>query len=145
MTKVDKEVVYRWLSEAREALDEMKSLLSMDVASFINDRRSRYSLRYVVVLVVEALADIAIAILEKDFDTVVQTYREAFLKLAEKGIVNVDTAKAMAKLASLRNIIVHRYCAIDDLKISETAKGSGISVVEKFMQEVVRYIEAKDP
>ena len=67
MTRVDKEVVKRLINEAEEALDEIKKILAVDLNIFVNNRSLRYSLRYSIVMVVEALADLAVAILEKDF------------------------------------------------------------------------------
>nr|WP_245534193.1 HepT-like ribonuclease domain-containing protein [Thermofilum pendens] len=74
-----------------------------------------------------------------------ESYAEAFLKLGEKGVVSMETAMKMAKLASLRNIIVHRYWAIDDARILNEAKGSGTKAVREFIDEVLRYVETKDP
>jgi uncharacterized protein YutE (UPF0331/DUF86 family) len=50
--------------------------------------RARYSLRYSVVVVFEALADLSVAILEKDFSEDVESYREAFLKLTNHGVIS---------------------------------------------------------
>ena len=109
MTRVNKEVIKRLINEAEEALDEIKKILAVDLSSFVNNRSLRFSLRYSIVMVVEALADLAVAILEKDFGVAVESYRDAFLRLAEKGVINAEIARSMVRLAGLRNIIVHRY------------------------------------
>jgi uncharacterized protein YutE (UPF0331/DUF86 family) len=67
VTRVDKEVVKRLINEAEEALDEIKKILAVDLSIFVNNRSLRYSLRYSIVMVIEALTDLAVAILEKDF------------------------------------------------------------------------------
>lgn len=85
------------------------------------------------------------AILEKDYGVAPRSYREAFIKLAEKGVVRPGLALKMADLASLRNLIVHRYWGIDDIKIYESARSSGVGVIEEFISEVRRYVETKDP
>lgn len=51
----------------------------------------------------------------------------------------------MAKLASLRNLIVHRYWTIDDLRIYKEAKQNGLEAVERFVKEATNYVEAKNP
>ena len=145
MSKVNKEVVRRLISEAREALEEVREISTMDLNEFVRSRRARFSLRYSVVLSLESLTDLAVAILEKDFDVMAESYREAFLKLAEKGIVNAELAESMARLAGLRNMIVHRYWTIDDTRIYHSARGSGVRAVEDFVEEVRRYVEAEDP
>jgi len=129
----------------REALEEVRSVTSMSVDDFVRSRTARFSLRYSVVMLVEALADVAVLILEKDFGEAAESYREAFLKLAEKGVVSAEAAEKMTALAGLRNLIVHKYRAVDDMRIYRDARGSGVEAVEKFILEVLRYVEASDP
>ncbi|MEM2186698.1 MAG: HepT-like ribonuclease domain-containing protein [Thermofilaceae archaeon] len=143
MTRVDREVFNRFMREALDALNEVKSIVSMDVDEFLADRRARYSLRYCIVVMVEALADLSVTILEKDFNDAAESYREAFFKLASHRVISLDTCNSMAKLASLRNQVVHRYWAIDDLRIYREAREGGIEAVERFIKEVEEYVEAK--
>ncbi len=145
VTRVDKEVVKKLISEAEEALDEIRKILAIELSSFVGNRSLRFSLRYCVIMVVEALADLAVAILEKDFGVAVESYRDAFLRLAEKGVISAETAQSMTRLVGLRNILVHRYWSVDDMRIYNDAKRSGVKAVEKFMEEALSYVEAKDP
>jgi len=127
-----------------EAIEEVGGITSLDVESFPKDRRARFSLRYSIVLIVESLADIAVAILEKDFNEIVESYRDAIIKLRDKGLLGRRVAESIARLVSLRNLIVHRYRVVDDLKIYESAKNSGVESIERFIEEVSRYVEVKD-
>jgi len=132
MTRVDRGVVEKLLRDAREALEEVRSVTSMSVDVFAGSRTARFSLGYSVVVLVEALADVAVLILEKDFGEAVESYREAFLKLAEKGVISAGVAERMAALAGLRNLIVHRYWAVDDMKVYRDARGSVVEAAERF-------------
>jgi uncharacterized protein YutE (UPF0331/DUF86 family) len=127
-----------------EAIEEVGGITSLDVESFPKDRRARFSLRYSIVLIVESLADIAVAILEKDFNEIIESYRDAIMKLRDKGLLGRRVAESIARLVSLRNLIVHRYRVVDDLKIYESAKNSGVESIERFIEEVSRYVEVKD-
>lgn len=144
MTKIDKNVFQKLVREVAEAIEEVREIISLDVDSFLNDRRARFSLRYSIVLIVESLADIAVAILEKDFNEVVESYRDAIMKLRDKRVLESRVAESIARLVSLRNLIVHRYWVVDDLKIYESAKSSGIENIERFIEEVSKYVEVKD-
>lgn len=144
MTWVDKQNFNRLVSEVVDALDEVKSIVSMDIGKFSVDRRARYSLRYSLIVIVEALADLSVSILEKDFNEDVESYREAFLKLASHGVISFNTSQNMVKLASLRKQIVHRYWTIDDLRIYKEAKENGLEAVERFTKELTKYVEAKN-
>ena len=98
LTKIDRGIVEKLVREAREAIDEVRSLASMSLNDFIRSRIARFSLRYSIVMVVEALTDLAVAILEKDFNERVETYREIFVKLAEKGVISADIARSLTRL-----------------------------------------------
>jgi len=145
VTKINKELFNRRIEEAYEALEEIREITGMRLDDFMKSRRARFSLRYSIVLLVEALADLAVAILEKDFGVVSESYRDAFFGLSEKGVVGAETVQSMIGLVALRNMIVHRYWKVDDTRIYDVARKNGIGVVEKFISEVSRYVEAKDP
>jgi len=145
VTKIDKRTARRLLSEAREALEELKELVSRGREQVLRDRTLIFSMRYSVILMVEALADLSFAILEKDFGECPEGYRDAFARLAKRGVVKPSLAEGMRRLASLRNLIVHRYWAVNDERIYEEAVGGGIGIVEEFVAEVSNYVEAKDP
>ena len=146
MTNVSREAFNRYIGEALEALSEAKEIVyGKSVDEFLGNRRDRFALRYAIVLIVEALADLAIAILEKDFNVVPSGYREAFLLLAEKGVVGAELAGWMERMSALRNIIVHRYWVVDDARIYREAREGGLEAVEAFIREVERYGEVKDP
>jgi uncharacterized protein YutE (UPF0331/DUF86 family) len=127
-----------------EAIEEVGGIISLDVESFPKDRRARFSLRYSIVLIVESLAGIVVAILERDFNEIVESHRDAIMKLRDKGLLGRRVAESIARLVSLRNLIVHRYSIVDDLKIYESAKNSGVESIERFIEEVSRYVEVKD-
>ena len=132
------------IKEIKDGLDEVKEIIAVGLNDFIRDRSKRFAMRYSVVLVVEAAADLGVVILKRCFDEEVRSYREVFLKLAERGVVSFGVAEGMASLASLRNMIVHRYWGVDDARIYREAKHGGVSIVEGFIKEVMDYV-SKDP
>ncbi len=146
MTHIDKEYAERLLEEAREALKLARSIISRrSLDEFMADPEARYALRYTLILLVESLADLSVAILEADFGEAPASYREAFLSLSTRGITGYTLAESMARLASLRNLLVHRYWNIDDARLYRET-GENLSLVERLVEELERYVEAdKDP
>ncbi|MCY0868392.1 MAG: DUF86 domain-containing protein [Desulfurococcus sp.] len=144
MTGVDREFVEKTIREIEEGLSEIRSSVALDMESFMRDKSRRFTARYSIILIVEAAADLGIAILRQCFNEKAESYREVFVKLAEKGVLSYNTARGMSLLASLRNMIVHRYWGIDDARIYSEAKSSGIKAVESFIREVEEYV-SKDP
>ncbi|MHA1616331.1 MAG: type VII toxin-antitoxin system HepT family RNase toxin [Candidatus Njordarchaeales archaeon] len=140
MVKIDREYFENVMRELREGLEEVKKLITVGLEEFMCNRSLRFSMRYSVVLIIEAAADLGLAILKQYFEERAKSYREVFLKLAEKGVISFGVAEKMASLASLRNMIVHRYWSIDDARIYREAKSSGVDVVEKFIKEVREFV-----
>ncbi|MCE4611235.1 MAG: hypothetical protein F7B17_04600 [Desulfurococcales archaeon] len=68
MTNVPREAFNCYIGEALDALNDDKEIVyNKNFDEFLRDRRDRFVLRYAIVLIVEALADLAIAILEEGF------------------------------------------------------------------------------
>ena len=51
-------------------------------------------------LIVEAAADLSLALLKQCFGEDAGSYREVFLKLAGRGVISFDVAEGMSSLAS---------------------------------------------
>ena len=146
MTRVAGEAFERYINEALEALVEARSIIEgMGLDKFLSDKRARFALRYSIILIVESLADLALAILEKDFGVMPRSYREAFMLLGEKNVVSPTYVRVMERLAALRNMIVHRYWRIDDARIYLEASRGGLDAVEGFIEELRRYARSRDP
>jgi len=145
LTKVDRQHFYMFLREAAEAFEVAKQIVGKhDLESFMRDIEARYALRYALVLLVEALADAITLVLEADYDTAPESYREAMLLAGEIGVVSYDDAVILARLASLRNMLVHRYWRIDDDRLyRETCKG--LEVLGRVLEALKRYVETSDP
>jgi len=59
----------------------------MDLEDFMRSRSKRLAMRFSIVLIVEVVTDLGIMIL-RYFNEEVKTYREVFLKLAERGVIS---------------------------------------------------------
>ncbi len=144
MGRVDLDYLNRVVTDIRSGLAEMESIVRMGRDSFARSVRAKFSLRYTIILVVESASDIATTILEKCFSAEAESYRDCFFKLAEHGVISVETAGKMASLASLRNLVIHKYWTIDDLRIYDEAYRSGIESIKNFIREVEEFA-ARDP
>ncbi len=137
-----REQLERLLGDLREALEELGGLTERDPSEVLASRTLRFSLRYSIVMAVEAAADAALLILEKVYGEEASSYREAFLKLARRGVISAETLEGMTRLVGLGNMIVHRYWEVDDARILREARGGGLRVLERFLEEVSRFAEA---
>jgi len=100
VTSVDKEYIKNVMRDIKEALSEIKDIVSLDIKDFITSRRAKFAMRYATILLIESAADIGVTILRQCFDEEAKSYREVFKKLAERGVLTPATASGMASLAS---------------------------------------------
>jgi len=137
---VDRDFINRRIDEVSEALRYIEKLLQENESRFISDYKSRFTLRHLILTIVESAASIAMHILAEDFDEKVESYSEAFEKLSYHGVISSEIAYEMISLARLRNLIVHRYWIVNDIRIYRESKDSGISVIKEFIEEVRDYV-----
>ncbi len=144
MTKADKSLIMNLIDEILEYLSSLERICELPTDEFLSDRRNPYALRYLLIVIVESLAKISVSILEKDFGVLPRGYRESFSELYKRGVIRPSVGREMERLASLRNMLVHRYWEIDDLRLFLEAKAGGIEGIRSFIEEVRAYV-SEDP
>lgn len=136
----DEEFIKRVLGDAKEALEELRTIVSKPMSTVLRSRDLRYAMRFSVVLLVEALTDAAQHILVRCFDVEPTSYSDAMTKLGVAGVVPQGLADAAAKLARLRNLVIHRYWEVDDARIYRSAAEGGIDAVERMISVIERWV-----
>jgi len=137
---VDKEKISKLIEEIEESLRVVEKIVSLDLNAFLADVRNRYTLRLSIVEIVEAATLIGLHILREQFNDRAEGYVQVFRKLLERGILSRDTGEGMIKLARLRNLIVHRYWDVDDVRVYVEIKEVGIELVKRFIREVEEHV-----
>jgi len=116
-----------------DTVSEIKSIISIKEGVFVKERKNIFSLRYLLIEAVEAMANICNHILTRVTGQVPKGYPDCFEKLSEAKIIT-------KKLASLRNILIHKYREIDDRKVFKSAK-ENIGDFEEFLRQINKFIE----
>lgn len=115
---VDAEYLKARIIEVEEVVREIERLALKPYSILSSDEK--YSLRYQVVVLVEALGSICLHISIEGFAREPKSYPECFKLLEQKGLI--DCSEDLVKMARLRNILVHRYWSIDDAKVYDSVK-----------------------
>jgi uncharacterized protein YutE (UPF0331/DUF86 family) len=131
---IDTEYLKGQIREIRETMLELRRLTSKPYGQMPSDER--YSLRYQIVVLVEALGSLCLHIAAEDFKCEPESYSECFNLLEKRGLVGC--AEDLIKLSRLRNLVVHRYWVIDDSKVYDSIRGSS-----KCVQELVEGVSRK--
>ncbi len=104
----------------RDILDIRRSLEDFTSGgrdAFLADPRNALSVKYLLVQVVEAIADTCQHLLSRVAGVACEGYVDCILKAGEHGLLPLDLADKLRRLADLRNSIVHRYWIIDDREL----------------------------
>jgi len=119
------------ISDVLEAKAELKRLTLKSHSDMSLDEK--YSMRYHVIVLAEALGSICLHLLIEDFGYEPRSYSECFKMLEEKGVFGC--AKDLIKIMRLRNLLAHRYWIINDAKVYEAVK-KDFRCVDEFLRSV---------
>jgi len=137
---VDRDRIARLLEEIKRSLRVIETVISQSMDEFLADVRNRYTLRLSVVEIVEAAASIGLHILREQFGEDAEGYVSVFRALIERGVLPSDVGEGMIRLVRLRNLIVHRYWEVNDVRLYKEIKDEGVKLVKRFIEEVERYV-----
>jgi len=106
--------IAKGIADILEAKAEMELILSAGKGPFLADKRSSLALRYLLIEAVEAITDVCQHLLAKTKGVACSGYVDCIVKAGENGIIRVELANKLRKLADLRNSLIHRYGIIND-------------------------------
>ncbi|MBM4135799.1 MAG: DUF86 domain-containing protein [Nitrospira sp.] len=138
--EINREKINTLEKDLLDTVSEIKSITAMEDEVFIKDSKYIYSLRYLLIEAVEAMANICNHILARVAGQVPKGYPDCFEKLSDAKIITRELGDKLKKAASLRNIIIHKYWQIDDNKIFQSAK-ENISDFEEFLRQINDFIK----
>jgi len=120
------------LRDLERSLNRARELVSLSEDEFLRDYRNSYTLRMLIVEMVESIINAGLLLAREE----VETYAQVLDRLLEKGIIDASTANALKALIRLRNLIVHRYWEVDDLRIYREARAGGLDSIEGFISAI---------
>jgi uncharacterized protein YutE (UPF0331/DUF86 family) len=123
-----------------DAVSEIRALLAGEAETFVRDQKAIYSLRYLLIETVEVMANICNHILARTTGQVPKGYPDCFEKLADGGTLTKELSVKLKKMASLRNILIHRYWQIDDRRIFQSVKDN-LGDVEEFLRQINKVVK----
>jgi len=128
------------IREISETLSLAEELAQTPEGEFARSRRDRYALRMALVELAESCSRLGLEALRLRGVHSVSAYREIFKKMVELGMISPEVSEEMQRLIGLRNLIIHRYWEVDDLRVLREARLGGLDVVRRFLEEVRRNV-----
>lgn len=128
---VDASQLRQRIIEVLDAKAELRRLTLKPYAKLSLDEK--YAVRYHVIVLAEALGSICLHVAKEDLKQEPFSYSECFRLLDEEGLCGC--AKDLTALVRLRNLLTHRYWAINDKQVYDSIKND-FTGVDKFVESV---------
>jgi len=118
---IDHSIVARQVAAVCDAADRIREVLPAQREAFVADRSAREIVTLNLFVALQECLSLATHWLADAGWEVPATYADVFRVLAEREVLEHDLAARMAAAAGLRNLIVHRYAALDWVRIHDIA------------------------
>jgi uncharacterized protein YutE (UPF0331/DUF86 family) len=133
--KIDTEKIQQYLLEIKARHREITELLLKNSdAEILKDPWVLKGLKYALIEIAEAMANILQHILAKDMGEPVVGYIETIIRAGETGILPDSLSKKLRPFFDFRNSLIHRYWFISDEKL--------LSLVRENKTDFISFIEA---
>lgn len=114
-------VLAKSIADIRDAVQRIREVLPADVARFQSDRTAKEVVVLNLFVALQHCLSIATHWLADGKRDVPGAYRQAFVLLAERGVLDAALGARLAAAMGLRNLIAHRYGDLDWRRIHELA------------------------
>ncbi len=135
--KVDKERIIYLIGEIEKALNILEDYKTEKKEEVISDLKALGSIKYYLILAIEACVDIGNHIIAKKHLGVPESYSDCFKVLGDNDIIPKVLSEKLIDMARFRNLLVHLYWKVDDGRIYEILK-SELDDINKFIKQIAR-------
>jgi uncharacterized protein YutE (UPF0331/DUF86 family) len=139
--KIDIEKIQRYLGEIKARHHEIEELLLRNAdAEILKEPWVLKGLKYTLVEIAEAMANILQHILAKDMGEPVTGYVETVIRAGQTNILPESLSKKIKPFFDFRNSLIHRYWFISDDKLLSLVRENK-SDFNSFIEAIENYIK----
>jgi uncharacterized protein YutE (UPF0331/DUF86 family) len=121
---VDRDILAAKIAAVRDAVARIRAVLPASREAFREDRTTREVVVLNLFVAVQDCLSLATHWLADAGWEVPQNYRDVVQALSDHGVLEPELAARLASAAGLRNLVAHRYGALDLDRIYEMASSS---------------------
>lgn len=129
---VDPEIARRLLRHGRQHLEILLEYARMSREQFLAERGRMLAVLHALQISIQCLVDLALHICSALGNTPVETYAGAAQALIEKGMLSSRSGQLLRQMAGLRNLIVHGYAALDEMRILDVLENRLVDLAAIF-------------
>jgi len=143
--KIDTEKIQQYLLEIKARHREITELLLKNSdTEILKEPWVLKGLKYTLIEIAEAMANILQHILAKDMGEPVVGYIETIIRAGETGILSEFLSKKLKPFFDFRNSLIHRYWFISDEKLLSLVRENKTDFIS-FIEAVENYIKNRSP
>jgi uncharacterized protein YutE (UPF0331/DUF86 family) len=139
MQPINVEMVRGRAREIRENLGKIRAYAAQSDADFFADERNLYTVMHLLLVCIEAVANICNHLLAKTARKTPASYSECFEGLRELGILDDPLTGRLIQMARFRNILVHRYWQVEPERVLRYAR-ENLGDFEAFLRDVGQFV-----
>ena len=141
--KIDIEKIQKYLLEIKARHYEIDQLLGRTTdAELLKDTWVLKGLKYALVEIAEAMANVLQHILAKDMGEPVTGYVETIIRAGETNLISDHLSRRLRPFFDFRNSLIHRYWFISDEKLLSLVRENKEDFVS-FINEVEGYLKKR--
>jgi uncharacterized protein YutE (UPF0331/DUF86 family) len=140
---IDIERTNRYLLEIKSRHREISELLAANTdEDLLREIWRLKGLKYSLIEVAEAMANVLQHILAKDRGEPVTGYAETVIRAGELSILPAELAKKLKPFFDFRNALIHRYWVISDSKLVSLVRENSRDF-DAFIQAIQTYVSTR--
>lgn len=125
----------------RDALRQLRDVGAVPVETFVADRRTVHSAKYLLVVATEAALDICNHLAARKGGRSPADYADCIAILDEIGAIDSGLRARLVRMARFRNLLVHLYGRVDDREVHRVIR-EDLGDLEEYLRMVARFVEA---
>lgn len=138
---VDKVVLAAKVAAVRDAVGRVRAVLPGQVQDFTADRTTREVVVFNLFVALQECLALATHWLADDGLHVPNNYRDVFLYLGERAVIDADLAARLAAASGFRNLVAHQYGSLDWRRVYAFAD-ERVGDLLDFCDDLVRHADS---
>jgi uncharacterized protein YutE (UPF0331/DUF86 family) len=111
------ESIERRLAKLGQYAEDLAGLLPADFESYVTDRRAKYAIERLLLLITETVLDILDHALSAKHEVVSDGYEDILRGAHAHGILSTSRFRQLEGIGGFRNVLAHEYLALRDEEV----------------------------
>ncbi len=137
---INKEKIITLIGEARNALGQLARYEDVSLDALLKDDEKLGNIKYQLIILIEACIDMCAHITAKSLNVAPESYSHCFQLLQENNFIDEGLADKMSEMAKFRNLLVHLYWKVDNIRVIEIAQ-TNMDICNEFIHSIVRIVK----